>query len=56
MDYHESTWKTRIKNIDELCNLREINQKKINDILQDPTSEVSENDSNKGGEYNSSSQ
>jgi hypothetical protein len=52
-EYHRTTWKNRKNMIDELRNIGEQKQQKINDIMRDQMSE----DSNKKEEdYSSSKQ
>jgi hypothetical protein len=48
VDYHKTTWKNSEKLVDELRNIGEQKQQKINDIMRDQTSEDSK-DEQKGG-------
>jgi len=43
-DYHKTTWNNRKKLVDEWRKIGELNQQKINDIMQDPTGEDSQDD------------
>jgi len=54
-EYHKTTWNNRKNLIDEWRIIGEKNQQKINDIMQDQTSEDSKDDSNKKEEDYSSS-
>jgi hypothetical protein len=46
-DYHKTTWNNRKKLVDEWRKIGELNQQKINDIMQHPTGEDSQDDLNK---------